>query len=235
MKTLVFIPVFNEKDNIVKLIRDIKQLASDIFILVVDDNSTDGTTAVLKEYAKNNNDIFIIHRRGTKGRGRAFIEAFNFAIQQRFDYLIEMDADFSHNPKYIPRFLENIQNADIVIGSRLIKEGTILGRGLVRNIISLMANLYIRLILNITDIEDTTSGFRCYRVRALEEINPDTLISVGPSVIEETLYRAKRKHLKIIEIPIIFEERKGGKSKLNLKILFDTFFTVIKLRLGYYA
>ena len=234
MSALVFIPTFNEKNNIVKLISEIKKIIPDIFILVIDDSSTDTTGQLLNNLATNDKNIYVIHRRGIRGRGLSDIEAFRFAIQKGFNYIIEMDADFSHNPKYIPGFLEHIQHSDIVIGSRLIAQGAIVGRGSARNIISLTANLYARLLLGIKEIQDVTSGYRCYRVKALEIINPGKLISVGPSILEEILYRAKQHKLKIEEMPIIFEDRKSGKSKLNFKILFNTFLIILKLRLYFY-
>jgi dolichol-phosphate mannosyltransferase len=235
MRNLVIVPTYNERDNIKELIQKILEFSPQIHILVIDDNSPDGTGKIVESLMSRIPNLYFINRTSRKGRGLAGIEGFKFALENNFDYIIEMDADFSHSPEYIPEFLKHIQDADIVIGSRFIKQAAILNRGLGRNIISLIANLYTRIILGILDIRDVTSGYRCYKTTVFKQIGLEHLISGGPSILEEILFRAKRHKLKIKEIPIIFVHRKSGKSKLNFKILFNTFLTILRLRIFYYA
>ena len=231
MKTLIIIPTYNERDNIEELVYKILESSPEVHILVVDDNSLDGTGGMIGRIESKIENLHLMTRKTQRGRGSAIIAGFRFAIENKFDYVIEMDADFSHNPKYIPLFLEKMKNADIVIGSRLIKTGAIVGRSMIRDIISSIANFIARLILGLMNIKDITSGYRCYRTEIFKEINLDKMISTGPSLLEEILYIAKKHKFKIVEMPIVFEERKAGKSKLNFAILLGTLLTVAKLRL----
>ena len=233
MKSLIVIPTYNEKENIKDLIRKISDILPDIHILIIDDDSPDGTAVLVKELASEINNLHLIVRRDKRGRGLAGIAGFKYAVENKFDYVIEMDADFSHNPKYIPVFLREIETCDVVVGSRAVTAGGIIGRGFIRNIISKLANIYIRLILGIKNIKDATSGFRCFRRQVLDGISWDAIISHGPSIVEEVLYLAYRQGYKIKEIPIVFEERKQGKSKLNFKKIFLTMLLILKIRKRY--
>ena len=232
MKSIVILPTYNEKDNIKNLIREIFNLLPDIHILVVDDNSSDGTTTLVEELQARTNNLHLIVRKDERGRGLAGITGFKYAIEHKFDYVVEMDADFSHNPKYIRLLLNQVESFDVVIGSRLVKGGRISGRNFLRNIITKLANIYIGLVLGIK-IKDATSGFRCFKAKVLEDIPWDKLISIGPSVIEEVLYIAHKNNYKIQEVPIVFEERRRGASKLNFKKMVDTFVLILKIRYRY--
>jgi len=228
MKTLVMIPTYNEKENIAKLIEDV--LKHKVDILVVDDNSPDGTWKIVKDIAKKNKRVHLLLRTKNKGRGFAGIAGFRYALKQGYNYIIEMDADLSHDPKYIPDFLKKIREADVVLGSRTIKGGDQTNRPMVRRMITKLANFYIRTILGLK-VKDCNSGYRCFRRKVLESINLDKFISKGPSIVQETLYRVHLKRFRMKEIPIVFIERKTGSSKLGLKQLWKGYTMVLKLRL----
>lgn len=230
MKTIVTIPTYNEKRNIVVLIPEILKVHPEIEILVIDDNSPDKTYEVVENICKENKKVHLLHRINKKGRGTAGIDGFKKALSLGADLIIEMDADFSHNPKYIPQMIEEAKEYDIVIGSRYIKGGGEKGRSWKRKLITKLANLYIRFVLKLP-VLDCTSGFRVFRREVLEKIKLDNLISRGPSIVQEVLYKAYRSGFKIKEIPIIFEERKEGKSTFNLKIMLDGFFKVLLFRI----
>lgn len=232
MKSIAIIPTYNEKENIQDLIDEIIKAAPTVQILVIDDDSPDGTAVLVSGLASRLNNVHLIIRKEKKGRGLAGIVGFQYAIEQGFDYIIEMDADFSHNPKYIPMFLKEIETMDVVVGSRLVNGGGIVGRDCIRNLITKLASIYLRAILGI-NIKDITSGFRCFRRQVLEDVPWPTLISQGPSIVEEVLYIACKKGYRIKEVPIIFEERKRGKSKLNFKKLFAVMVLVLKIRNKY--
>ena len=232
MKSIIILPTYNEKDNIKNLIREIFNLLPDIHILVVDDTSPDGTATLIEEFQARMKNLHLIVRKDAKGRGLAGIAGFKYAIEHKFDYVVEMDADFSHNPKYIPLLLNQIESSDLVIVSRLVKGGRISGRNCTRNILTKLANIYIRLVLGIK-IKDATSGFRCFKIKVLEDIPWDKLVSVGRSIIEEVLYIAHKNNYKIQEVPIVFEERRRGASKLNFKKMVDTFVLILKIRYRY--
>lgn len=233
MQALVIIPTYNERENIEELINRLLNLNPDIDVLVVDDNSPDGTGWLLDNIIKDQPRLSVIHRFDRRGRGLAGVAGFKHAISRKADYVIEMDADFSHDPEYIPLFLDEIKDCDVVVGSRMVKGGRIVGRGFLRNALSLLGQYFIGLILGL-DIRDSTSGFRCFRRRCLESIDWDKIISRGPSIIEEVAYRIKRKGFRFKEVPIVFKNRRQGRSKLNLSQALGVFFTLIKVRLFSY-
>ena len=233
MKTIVMIPTYNESENIEKLVKTILKF-SKIEILVIDDNSPDGTHKIIRNLMKKNSRVKLLLRKKDKGRGLAGIAGYKYCLEHGADYIIEMDADFSHNPKYIPDFLENIRKADIVLGSRLVHGGSDNDRGIIRKTITMLANLYIRLMLGIK-VKDCNSGYRCFRRKVIEKINPDALVSKGPDILQEVLFIAHLKGFKIIEIPIEFINRKLGKSKLSLKDLFKGYIVVLRLKINHIA
>lgn len=229
-KTYVIIPTYNEVENIEELLKTILQLGiPDLTAVVVDDNSPDGTGDIADRLAKENPNIKVLHRYQNKGRGSAGIEGFKYALKENADYIIEMDADFSHQPKYIPDLLKHIKDYDVVLGSRFVPGGQDIDRGLVRKITTVLARTYIQLILGIK-VKDITSGFRCFRRKVLEEIDLDHLISTGPSIVSETLYKVHLKGFSIYETPITFIDRTKGKTKLNLAILLKTLYMVYKFK-----
>lgn len=230
MKVLVFLPTLNERENIGRLIESLNVLKFNKEILIVDDNSTDGTLEIINDKLKKFKNITLIKRKGKKGRGLAGIVALKYFIESNSDIFIEMDADFSHDPKYIPQFLKFFPKYDVVIGSRFIDYGKEKNRSFLRSLISFFANLLTRIILGLK-IQDCTSGFRAFKKDILTKLDFDQFISVNPEIVEELLYGCVLCKSKIIEVPIIYFERAGGASKLNFKKMLKVFIGIIKIRL----
>jgi len=230
MKVLVFLPTYNEKDNIGDLIEALNKLKINKEILIVDDDSNDGTLDIIKEKMKKIEYLNLIRRKGKKGRGLAGIVALKYFIKSDCDILIEMDADFAHHPKYIPEFLKYFPKYDVVIGSRLIASGGEKDRNITRSSISLLANFFIRIFFGIK-IKDCTSGYRVFKKDILKKLNFNNFISVNPEIVEELLYGCVLGKARIKEVPIVYYERKGGKSKLNLKKILFVLIAIIKIRL----
>jgi len=231
-KILIIIPTYNERDNISKLINDIFNLnIKNLGILVVDDNSPDGTGQLVEKLKQEYVNLDILHRQSKQGLGKAYLAGFKKALEQENNYIFEMDGDLSHNPEYIPIFLNAIQEADLVLGSRYVKNGGIDNWGLTRRLVSRFGNIYARIVLNLP-YKDLTGGFKCYRRKTLENIDLDSLSSIGYNFQIETTYKVHLAEFKIKEIPIIFTERKTGVSKFNLKIIMESFWNILKLRFG---
>jgi dolichol-phosphate mannosyltransferase len=231
MKTLIVIPTYNEKENIKKIIPAIKSVDKNLHVLVVDDASPDGTAAIVKSMGKKDRTIRLIERGGKLGLGTAYVEGFKYAIKNKYDVIFEMDADFSHDPKFIPDFLEAMRKNDMVVGSRYLKGVSVVNWPISRLILSKFASLYARVITGLP-LSDCTSGFNCYKRKVLEAINPDTIHSDGYSFQIEMHYRAWKKGFKVAEVPIIFVDRHSGSSKLSGHIIWEAVFIVWKLRLG---
>ena len=230
MKVLIFLPTYNEKENISGILDALNQLDIDKEILIVDDDSNDGTLDIIKKKKEHIENLNLIKRTGKKGRGLAGIVALKFFIKSDCDIFIEMDADFAHHPKYIPEFLKNFPKYDVVIGSRLIASGGEKDRKLGRTSISLLANYFIRILFGI-NIKDCTSGYRAFTKDILNKLNFDNFISINPEIVEELLYGCVLCKARIKEIPILYYERISGKSKLNLKKIFFVLISLIKIRL----
>ncbi len=233
MSIFVVVPTYNERENLSVLTTEIFKLKiPNLKMIVVDDNSPDGTGAIADELAKKY-PITVMHRKTKNGLGVAYGEAFHFILSTHLpdkeDYIIQMDADLSHDPAVIPSFLQNIKNADLVLGSRYIKGGAITNWNFFRRLISRFGNLYASFVLQVPYC-DLTSGYKCYRRRVLENINLSDLSSIGYNFQIETTYRAHQKNYKIVEIPIIFTERKLGASKFKFGIFFESFWKVLMLR-----
>lgn len=230
MKTYVMIPTYNEKENIGNLILEILNLKiPDLHIVIVDDNSPDGTSAIVKELSGKYPEVELFLRTTGRGRGSAGIAGFKYALEHGADYIVEMDADFSHHPRYIPHLLNAVQDADMVIGSRCISGGKDVNRGAVRRIITLLAGIYVKVLLRLK-IRDVSSGYRCFKRKVLEAIDLDSMVSTGPSIVSEVFYRAHLKGFSITEIPIEFMDRIHGQTKLNSMILIKTLLMVLKLK-----
>ena len=227
MKAIAIVPTYNEKENIQQLIKEILKYGVDV--LVVDDNSPDGTWKIVQELAKKDKRVHLLLRTKNKGRGLAGVAGFKFAVEKKYDYIIEMDADFSHNPKYIPDFLKNIKEFDVVLGSRAVEGGEDVGRPLLRKMITRLANGYIGMILGLK-VKDCNSGYRCFKRNVLESIGLDNIIAKGPSIVQEIIYKVHLKGFKIKEIPIQFVEREQGSSKLGPQQLWRGYMMVLKLR-----
>lgn len=229
-KIFIILPTYNEKENISRLIKELFELnLPPLNILVVDDNSPDGTGKIVEDLKARYNNLDILHRQKKMGLGRAYIDAFRIVLAKGADIIIHMDVDFSHDPKYLKDLLTKIQDYDLVLGSRYVKGGGIANWNHLRRLISRLGNLYAQLVLNLP-VKDLTGGFKCYRRHALESINLDELSSIGFSFMIETTYKTYQRGFVIKEIPIIFTERRLGKSKFNLKIIFESFFKVLALR-----
>jgi dolichol-phosphate mannosyltransferase len=230
-KTLVIIPTYNEKDNIIKVLNLVQSLEiSGLDILIIDDNSPDNTAEIVKEYQKNNPNVILREREGKLGLGTAYIAGFNFAIENNYDYIFEMDADLSHDPLTIPKFLEAIREADLVIGSRYLTGVNVINWPLMRLFISVMASKYTRIITGLP-IKDCTSGFKCFRRDVLEKIPLHQVNSSGYSFQIEMNFKAWKRGFRIKEIPIIFYDRTVGSSKMSKKIIFEAIFLVWKLKI----
>src|SRR3989338_11479447 len=210
--TFVMIPTYNESENIAEVIGGILALRIPrLDIVVVDDSSPDGTAAVVKEIMKRRGNVHLLLRTKNRGRGYAGRDGFLYCLKEGADIIIEMDGDFSHHPKYIPVMLKEIKRHDMVLGSRMVKGGRDIGRGAIRRFITKWANFYITMMLGIK-VKDCNSGYRCFTRSIMEKINPSSLESKGPSIVQEVLFKAHLKGARIKEIPINFINRTKGKS-----------------------
>ena len=225
------IPTYNEKENIKLLIDKILKLKiSNLHIVVVDDNSPDGTWKIVRQISRKNRNVHLLLRKKDKGRGAAGRDGFIYCLKHNADAVVEMDADLSHDPKYIPSMLKELKNADLVLGSRRVEGSKEVGRSLMRRIITYLANLYIRLLLGLK-AKDCNSGFRCFKKEVLEKINLEKIESKGPAIVQEVLFKAHLKGFKIRAIPIIFIDRTKGTSKLGIPQLAAGYFMVLKLKI----
>ncbi|GAC1568073.1 MAG: polyprenol monophosphomannose synthase [Ktedonobacteraceae bacterium] len=229
MKTLIIIPTYNEYDNLRPLLEQIATYAPASDILIVDDNSPDGTGKLADEIQAENTRLNVLHRAGKLGLGTAYIAGFKYAVEHQYDAAFEMDADFSHDPRYLPDFLSKIEHADLVIGSRYVKGGGTPNWSLLRRFISGGGNIFARFMLGIP-VHDCTAGYRCYRRSVLESIDLDTVESQGYAFQVELAYRVYKRGFKIVETPIIFLDRRVGKSKMSRTIFIEGFTWVIRAR-----
>ena len=225
------IPTYNESENIKTLIDKILKLKiNNLQVVVVDDNSPDGTWKVVNDISKTKKNVHLMLRKSDKGRGAAGKAGFIYCLNHNADIIIEMDADMSHDPKYIPLMIKELKNADLILGSRRVAGGSEVGRNLLRRFVTWGANLYTKLMLGIK-IKDCNSGFRCFKKEVLQKINPEKLESKGPSIVQEVLFKAHLKGFKIKEIPITFVNRAKGKSKLGLSQLAAGYYMILKLKI----
>ncbi len=229
MKGLVIIPTYNEKDNISQIIDEVLKQNSILNVLVVDDNSPDKTADIVRNKQLFEKRIFLLERAGKMGLGSAYVEGFKWALERDFDYIFEMDADFSHDPKVLNEMLEKIKKYDVVIGSRYIKGINVVNWPLSRLILSYMASKYVQIITGMP-IKDPTGGFKCFRKKVLQSIDLNSILSDGYAFQIEMNYKAWRKHFLIKEIPIVFTDRRSGKSKMSKKIVREAILVVWKLK-----
>jgi len=229
-KKLIIIPTYNEIENIEKLIRDIVEIDKTLDILIVDDNSPDGTGEQVGKLKEQFNNLFLIQREGKRGLGTAYVAGFNYALENEYTIIFEMDADFSHDPKEIPNFLEAIEEADLVIGSRYIKGVNVVNWPLSRLLLSYFANKYTRLVTGLP-LCDSTGGYKCFRREVLESINLEEVRSGGYSFQIEMNFKAWKKGFQLKEIPIIFIDRAVGKSKMSKLIIREAVWMVWKLKI----
>jgi len=228
-KKLIIVPTYNEIENIEKLIRDISDIDSTSDILIVDDNSPDGTGEQVEKLREQFKNLFLIKREEKLGLGTAYVAGFKYALQNGYTIIFEMDADFSHDPKEIPNFLEAIKNADLVIGSRYIKGVNVVNWPLSRLLLSYFANRYTRFVTGLP-LCDSTGGYKCYKRQVLESINLEEIRSGGYSFQIEMNFKAWKKGFELKEIPIIFIDRAVGKSKMSKQIIREAVWMVWKLK-----
>ena len=228
---LVIIPTYNERDNLEAISSAVLAADRRLDVLVVDDNSPDGTGELADQLAKSEPRIKVLHREQKEGLGRAYLHAFRWALEHGYQYVMEMDADFSHDPKYVPRFLDEAEaGADLVLGSRYVHGGGTVNWGPARRFISKGGSLYARTILGV-DVKDLTGGFKCFRRTVLESLALDAVKSTGYAFQIELTYRALKAGFKVKEIPIVFEDRRVGQSKMSRKIFIEALTMVWTLRL----
>jgi dolichol-phosphate mannosyltransferase len=226
------VPTYNEAGNIIELSRRLLALGPEYRVLVIDDDSPDGTWKLVADAAQSEPRLHLLHRRGDKGRGAAGREGFVRALEMGADIVVEMDADFSHDPGYVPAMISRLnrrgEEVGLVLGSRAVPGGVDADRSLWRQLLTKGANSYIRLLLGVP-VHDCNSGFRCWRRETLLGIGVEKTFSQGPGIVQELLYRTARAKIDIAELPIEFRNRLHGESQLSLPVLIQGYVTVLKL------
>ena len=231
MNCIIVIGTYNEAENIPGLLTDIMKLGPNYEAIVVDDNSPDGTGKLVSGMAAKDPRIHLVHRESRLGYGSAYLEGFRAALGMGADYIVQMDADYSHNPQDIPRLLEAAKDADVVVGSRYVKGGQIKGWPLRRRIISRVANLVARVLLKLP-LRDCTGGFKCFRRSTLESISFEDVRSRGFASLHEINYFCHQSGKVLSEVPIIFVDRQAGQSKLSYKVILEALRVMLRLRLS---
>ena len=229
-RALVIVPTYNEKLNITRIIASVLAQDPRLEVLVVDDGSPDGTGAVVDEIAARDARVHILHRPRKLGLGTAYLAGFKWALERKYDLVFEMDADFSHDPAHLPSFLQEIANADLVLGSRY-RGGkvTVVNWPMARLLLSYFANIYARTVTGL-QLADATGGFKCFRREVLQSIDLDDVRSNGYAFQIEMSFRAWKKGFRIVEIPIVFVDRSEGESKMSKKIVREAVWMVWRLR-----
>jgi dolichol-phosphate mannosyltransferase len=229
MQTLVIIPTYNERENLPALIEQVLAVAPDLEVLVVDDNSPDGTGQIADTLACADSRVHVLHREGKQGLGTAYIAGFTYALAHDYERVVEMDADFSHRPEDLPGLLAAAEHADVVIGSRNIQGGRAEQWSPIRHLISKGGSLYARMLLGLP-VQDCTSGFKCFRREVLAALKLEGVRSNGYGFQVEMNYLAHRAGFRLVEVPIIFPDRARGKSKMSMQIVIEAALRVWKLR-----
>jgi dolichol-phosphate mannosyltransferase len=229
MDKLVIIPTYNERENIDPMISKLLSLPYGLDVLVVDDNSPDGTAGLVEQWTAKSERVHLLRRPGKMGLGSAYRDGFRYALEHGAEYVFEMDADFSHDPEAIGEFLNAAQDADIVLGSRYLNGVTVVNWPLSRLILSYSANVYTRIVTGLP-LADATGGFKCFRRRALEGVRLDRVKSEGYSFQIEMSFRCWKRGFRIKEIPILFVDRRAGESKMSRRIIWEAAGMVWRLR-----
>jgi dolichol-phosphate mannosyltransferase len=228
-RALVCVPTYDEKENVVAIVEAVLAAAPEVDVLVIDDNSPDGTGRLADEIAAREPRVHVLHRAGKEGLGKAYLAGFAWALARGYGLVLEMDADFSHDPRYLPAMLEAAREADLVLGSRYVPGGGTVNWGVVRKLISRGGSLYARTILGIP-IRDLTGGFKCFRREVLEAIDLPTVECTGYAFQIELTYRTLRKGFRVREIPIVFVDRRVGHSKMSRRIVLEALRKVWSIR-----
>lgn len=229
---LVIIPTYNEAENIEPLVAEILEQPAPLDIVVVDDNSPDGTGELADALAAQNKRVTVIHRPAKLGLGTAYISGFRQAIEKGYEYAITMDADYSHHPSYLPALLHMMKHCDLAIGSRYVPGGRTTGWPFTRKVLSRGANTFARLILGLK-AHDCTAGFRCYKTSVLQTIALDSIFSSGYSFLVEMVTRCERRGFIVGEVPITFENRRLGSSKISKREIWKSVYTIFRLRFSW--
>lgn len=229
-KSLVIIPTYNESDNVENMLTMLNGLYPELSILIIEDGSPDGTAAIVKKYQATHPNVHMIERQGKLGLGTAYITGFKWALEKGFEFVFEMDCDFSHDPKDIEGLLAAAQNCDLAIGSRYIGGIRILNWPMKRLLLSYFASIYTQIITGMK-IQDATGGFKCFRASTLRQIDLNKIFSNGYSFQIELNYKTWKKGLKLQEVPITFSERREGQSKMSRKIIYEAVWAVWRMRL----
>lgn len=230
-KTLIVMPTYNEIENFPRMLAALEALNLGLEILVVDDNSPDGTGNWVAEAQKTRPHLHLIRRTGKLGLGSAYVEGFRFALARDYEFIFEMDSDFSHDPSYVPEFLKAIEGYDLVLGSRYINGVTVLNWPMSRLLLSYFANMYARWVTGLP-LQDVTGGFKCFRASALRKLNLDRIHSGGYSFQIEVNYKLWKRGCRIHEVPILFRDRVAGTSKMSSKIIREALLLILRIRLG---
>ena len=228
-RAIVVLPTYNERENIAAIVPAILGAAPELDVLVVDDNSPDGTGALADELSQNDPRVRVLHRSRKDGLGRAYLHGFRVALEAGYGRILEMDADFSHSPDRLPALLAASRDADLVLGSRYVEGGGTVNWGLGRRILSRGGSLYARTILGL-GVRDLTGGFKCFRREVLEALDLATVQSTGYAFQIELTYRTIRRGFRVVEVPIIFADRVQGTSKMDRKIVLEAFWKVWRIR-----
>ncbi len=228
-KTVVIIPTYNEISNIQNMLETLERLHPSLHVLIIDDGSPDGTATVIKKFQNTKKNLHLLERKGKLGLGTAYIKGFKWALENKFEAVVTMDCDFSHEPEAIPSFTEKIGQYDLVIGSRYTGSIRIMNWPMQRLLLSYFASIYARLITGIPFF-DSTGGFNCYSRKALSSLNLDKIFSIGYAFQIELKYKVWSMGLPCIEVPITFFERTEGKSKMSRKIIVEAVVNVFRLR-----
>ena len=229
MKIVVTVPTYNEIENIEKLVAEILAQDERIEVLVADDHSPDGTWQAVGALSETNPRVHLLDRTTDRGRGRAGRDAFVWALEQGADMAFEMDADFSHHPRYLPAMIAAVEGADVVLGSRRVPGGEDVGRSPLRVLLTAASNLYVQLVLGLR-VKDCNSGYRGWRASALRAVDVASTFSPGPAIVHELLYKARVKKQRITEIPIVFHDREEGTSTLTFSTLLRSYVTILRLK-----
>lgn len=233
MRAVAVIPTYNERANLRPLVESIRQHAPGMHVIFVDDNSPDGTGAMADELsARFAGEVFVLHRAGKEGLGKAYVAGLREALRRDYDFIVQMDADFSHDPMHLPSFFAAAREHDLAIGSRYLNGISVVNWDLKRLILSKAATRYVQLVTGMP-YSDATSGFNCWRRAALEAVGFETSFASGYMFLVEMKFKAFRRRLRVDEVPIIFMERRSGTSKLDQRILWEAIWGVLRLRLRY--
>ncbi len=229
--SLVIIPTYNEKENVERMLRAVFALTQPFHVLIVDDGSPDGTAEIVKKLQEEFPEkLFLEERKGKLGLGTAYIHGFKWALARSYEYIFEMDCDFSHTPADLIRLRQAcVEGADVAVGSRYCSGGQVKNWPLNRIMMSYFASVYVRMVLWV-NIKDTTAGFKCYRRKVLQTINLDTIRFIGYAFQIEMKYKASRLGFKVVEVPIVFVDRLYGESKMSTKIFKEAFLGVLQMR-----